>query len=69
MKSLNLVTKGLTGEAYTQAFKNALADIKKEISTPGSNLNNKVTKKDSEGNSTVKSKQSSETAKPKKSKK
>ncbi|WP_158997142.1 AHH domain-containing protein [Pigmentibacter ruber] len=56
---LKEVTKGLDGEEYTKAFTKELENIKKEIVTPGTNLNNLVTKKDSNGNSTVKSKENS----------
>ena len=52
-------TEGLDGEEYTKAFTKELEKIKKEIVTPGTNLNNLVTKKDSNGNSTVKSKENS----------
>ena len=42
---LEQVTEGKTGNAYTQAFQNELAKIGKEIQTPGTKLNNLVTKK------------------------
>lgn len=39
------VTQGKSGDAYTQAFQRELAKIGKEIQTPGTKLNNLVTKK------------------------
>jgi hypothetical protein len=42
---LEQVTEGKTGTSYTQAFQSELAKIGKEIQTPGTKLNNLVTKK------------------------
>jgi hypothetical protein len=44
-RRLNLATRGQTGDAYSQALKDELSAIGKDIQTPGSDLNKLVTKK------------------------
>ena len=46
-ESLKDATRGKNGEAYAIAFKSQLANLAKEISTPGTRMNDLVTKKDS----------------------
>lgn len=42
---LDQATEGKSGDAYTRAFSNELRAISQEVKTPGTRLNNLVTKK------------------------
>ncbi|MBT9160879.1 MAG: hypothetical protein DDT26_02175 [Dehalococcoidia bacterium] len=44
-RRLELATRGRTGDAYSNALRNELSTIGREIQTPGSDLNKLVTKK------------------------